>query len=274
MAAMNNVNCDFYNVFCGDSFDIDSFEKTCMEVMERQGKVLALINDPCHNPTGYSMTGQEWEKVMAAINKISQKGPFILINDIAYIDYAYSGKHSRDYMKNFENMGENVMVVVAFSTSKTLTSYGLRCGASVALSKNREGLRDFVTVAEKGARASWSNIPNAAMDNFVKVVGECRDRFEKEKQYYVDLLKKRSEAFLSSAEKADLPCYPYKEGFFVTVKIDEEKRKDYHEKLMGNNIFTVLVTGGIRVAICSLPLDKCRGLARKMGEIYHDLNKG
>ena len=30
------------------------FKKSLNKVMDMQGKVLVIINDPCHNPTGYS----------------------------------------------------------------------------------------------------------------------------------------------------------------------------------------------------------------------------
>ena len=46
---------------------------------------------------------------------------------------------------------------------------------------------------EKHARASWSNIPNAAMENFVKVTTEQKDEFNAEKAKYVDLLRQRCE---------------------------------------------------------------------------------
>ena len=36
---------------------------------------------------------------------------------------------------------------------------------------------------------------------------------------------------------------------------------------MKNNIFAVVVNKGIRVAICSLPVKQCKGLAPKMKEI-------
>ena len=47
----------------------------------------------------------------------------------------------------------------------------------------------------KHARASWSNIPNAAMENFVKVTTEHKDEFNEEKGKYVDLLRQRCEVF-------------------------------------------------------------------------------
>ena len=66
-------------------------------------------------------------------------------------------------MEAFNNISEQVMVVVAFSCSKTMTSYGLRCGAAILLAQSAESVRQAEIVFEKSARAIWSNIPNAAM---------------------------------------------------------------------------------------------------------------
>ena len=273
MASMNNENCRFYSMFNGDKFNLESFVSTCRQVMEKQGKVLAIINDPCHNPTGYSMTNEEWEKLIAAINRLSKKGPFVLLDDIAYIDYSYNLNTCRNYMTNFNDIGENVMIIVAFSSSKTLTSYGLRCGAAVVLAKGEEAVNEFITLSEKSARALWSNIPNAAMENFVLVTGEKHEEFMAEKQEYVELLKKRSRAFVSEALDCGLDCYPYKEGFFVTVKVENKDiLAKYHQELMKNNIFAVAVNKGIRVAICSLPVKQCKGLAPKMKEILDSVS--
>ena len=268
MASMNNENCRFYSMFDGDKFNLESFVSTCRQVMEKQGKVLAIINDPCHNPTGYSLTEEEWKELIAAINRLSKKGPFVLLDDIAYIDYSYNLDTCRNYMRNFNDIGEDVMIIVAFSSSKTLTSYGLRCGAAVVLAKREEAVKEFISLSEKSARALWSNIPNAAMENFVLVTGEKQGEFMAEKQEYVELLKERSRAFVSEALACGLDCYPYKEGFFVTVKVeDKDILAKYHEELMKNNIFAVAVNKGIRVAICSLPVKQCKGLAPKMKEI-------
>ena len=268
MASMNNENCRFYSMFNGDKFNLESFVSTCRQVMEKQGKVLAIINDPCHNPTGYSMTNEEWEKLIAVINELSKKGPFVLLDDIAYIDYSYNLDTCRNYMTNFNDIGEDVMIIVAFSSSKTLTSYGLRCGAAVVLAKQEETVKEFITLSEKSARALWSNIPNAAMENFVLVTGEKQGEFMAEKQEYVELLKERSRAFVREALACGLDCYPYKEGFFVTVKVENKDiLPKYHQELMKNNIFAVAVNKGIRVAVCSLPVKQCKGLAPKMKEI-------
>lgn len=272
MATIANCKVQTYQMFDGDAFNITSFKETCREVMARQGKVLAVINDPCHNPTGYSMTVEEWNQVIDFCNELSSEGPVIILDDIAYIDYSYNLERSRDYMNAFNRMNDQVMVVVAFSCSKTLTSYGLRCGGAVILAKNQEDVRALEILMEKHARASWSNIPNAAMENFVKVTTEHKDEFNAEKGKYVDLLRKRYEVFTNEAKQCGLAYYPYKEGFFVTLKVeDEDLLTRFHEAMLAQDIYTIKVTQGIRVALCSLSVEKCRGLAFKMKEILDSL---
>ena len=274
MASMNNINCTTYSLFEEDHFNINSVEKVCREVMAKQNKVLLVINDPCHNPTGYSLTKEEWDQVVSMLNDLSKEGPVILLNDIAYIDYAYDFAHSRDYLQCFNNISDNVVVVVAFSCSKTLTSYGLRCGAALILAQQEESVREVEIVMEKTARATWSNIPNAAMENFVYVTTDGYKEFDEEKGFYVSLMKKRSEIFTSEADACGLEYYPYKEGFFVTLKVEDKELLDkYHEVLMENNIFTVKVNKGIRVAICSLSVEKSYGLAKRMKDILDTLVK-
>ena len=73
--------------------------------------------------------------------------------------------------------------------------------------------------------------------------------------------------FVKEAKEVGLKHYPYKEGFFVTLSMDNETRDKFHEALMENNIFTVKVNLGIRVAICSLSVEKTKGLAKKMKDI-------
>lgn len=272
MASMDNLNVKTYSLFEGNHFNLSSFKETCLEVMKTQKKLLMIINDPCHNPTGYSLSMSEWEEVVAFLNECGKEVPVVLLNDIAYIDYSYDLEHCHDYIKIFDAFSENVMVVIAFSCSKSLTSYGLRCGAAILLAKQAEAVRGVEIVFEKSARATWSNVSNSAMDNFTTVTTDNYDAYAKEKAIYVDLLKQRSTIFTTEADACGLAYYPYKEGFFVTVKIEDNARRDsFHDALIKQHIYTVKVNKGIRVAICSLSVDKCKGLAHRMKEILDNV---
>lgn len=268
MATMANLKTKTYSLFEDDHFNMTDFKQTCHEVMAQQKKLVVVINDPCHNPTGYSLTEAEWKEVICFLNECGKQMPVVLLNDIAYIDYSYDIIHSRDYMEQFNAISENVIIVIAFSCSKSLTSYGLRCGAALIMGQNAEDVRNVEVVFEKAARATWSNIANAAMDNFTYVTTDHLATYNKEKASYVELLKQRSDIFTSEAKEAGLPCYPYKEGFFVTIRMDNNEQRDrYHQALMDELIFTVKVNQGIRVAVCSLSVSDCKGLAKRMKTI-------
>lgn len=271
MAQMNNLEVAKYSLFDGDRFNMDSFREVCTKTMEKQDKLVVVINDPCHNPTGYSMTREEWEKVIAFLNGCSKKCPVVLLNDIAYIDFAFGQKEAKKYFSVFDDISDNMAVVVAFSLSKSMTSYGMRCGAAILMAKNPEIVNQLKTVFEKDARATWSNVNNGAMAMFVDVLDNRLEDYDAERQKYVALLKERSEIFRNEADAAGLAYYPYREGFFVTLSMDNDLRDRYHEALMENNIFTVKVNKGIRVAICSMPVAKVKGLAGHMKEILDEV---
>lgn len=274
MASENGIQVDYYKNFNGDHFNLESVSEKIASLQEKQDKVVMILNDPCHNPTGYSLTHGEWDKLVEILNEASKKTPVILINDIAYIDYSNALDNSRDYMECFNNISDNVMITVAFSCSKTLTSYGMRCGALILFAQNETDVNDTMTVMEKYARATWSNINNSAMDNFVYVVTDNRDNFLKEKETYIDIMKERSDIFLKEAKDCGLDIYPYKEGFFVTLKIEDQKLAEkVHSAFMDHHIYTVLVNKGIRVAVCSVSVPKVKGLAKKMKDIINSLSE-
>lgn len=271
MAQMNNLEVAKYSLFDDDRFNMDSFREVCTKTMEKQDKLVVVINDPCHNPTGYSMTREEWEEVIAFLNGCSKKCPVVLLNDIAYIDFAFGQKEAKKYFSVFDDISDNMAVVVAFSLSKSMTSYGMRCGAAILMAKNPEIVNQLKTVFEKDARATWSNVNNGAMAMFVDVLDNRLEDYDAERQKYVALLKERSEIFRNEADAAGLAYYPYREGFFVTLSMDNDLRDRYHEALMENNIFTVKVNKGIRVAICSMPVAKVKGLAGHMKKILDEV---
>lgn len=274
MANENGMKTATYRMFDGDHFNLESVKETVRKVMQEQERVVIIVNDPCHNPTGYSMTVQEWQELIAFINECSVTHPCIIINDIAYIDYSNDTAHVHDYMDTFNGISDNVLITVCSSCSKTLTSYGLRCGAATILARKEESVKEVECIMEKRARATWSNIPNAAMENFTWVVRENREAFEAEKQEYIDLMKQRSSRFLAEAKECGLEVYPYKEGFFVTLKIDDNSVRDkVHQALIEKHIYTVKVNHGIRVAVCSLPLRKTGGLAKVMKETEDSVMK-
>ncbi len=258
-----------YQLFDGDHFNIESFKSVCTDVMRKQGKVLVFVNDPCQNPTGYTMTEDEWDQMIDFIKEISKEGAFILLHDIAYIDFNLEGDRYKKIFQRFVDLPENVLTVIAFSASKTMTAYGMRVGAQILISSNEEQMMKVVHACGNTARGVWSTVNNGGMKMFADIAlnPEIKERYVIEKSEYVTLLKDRAAIFVKEAEEVGLPLYPYKEGFFVTIRIDDQiVKNELHLKLKTLNIFFVNVYGGLRVAICSIQKEKIYGLAARVKE--------
>ncbi|NDI78740.1 aminotransferase class I/II-fold pyridoxal phosphate-dependent enzyme [Psychrilyobacter piezotolerans] len=271
MAKEHDLEVVTYELFNKkDEFNVEDFREKALKIMKSQGKVLAIINDPCHNPTGYSMSISEWNSIVKIMNELSEIGNFILLNDLAYIDYSVNGyEKSREYMDNFKNLSPKNLVIFSFSCSKTLTKYGLRAGGSVFISNNKKNIDDYMRANEFTCRGVWSNIPKGGMKLFSTIQENkvLRDNLKKERDFYIELLKKRSKIFLDEAKEAGLAVYPYKEGFFITLKIENDKIKQSMEKLNAENIYPIQVASGIRIAICGSPSKKLKGLAGRIKTI-------
>lgn len=271
MAEQFNLKYTTYNLLKDDHFDMESFKSAVNNALIDQDKVLIVINDPCHNPTGLSMGKKVWQEVIAFLNSIDPSKSIVLLNDIAYIDYSYDLKTSRDYLEAINEIDDHILFLVAFSLSKTFTSYGMRTGALFVSHRSAQILNEVMIVLEKSCRSIWSNIPNGSMKNFSSVMANDQEAYIKEKQGYIDLLAKRSALFIKEAKQCDLEHYHYDEGFFITLKMDNQTRDQLHGLLLENHIYTVKVNMGIRIAICSLSIEKTRGLAQRIKRIMTSL---
>ncbi len=266
MANEFGFNLTKYNLFKNNGFDLNSFKETLETIMLKEGKVLAIINDPCHNPTGYTMTSDEWDELLSFLDELSRKGPVVIINDIAYVDYCVNPTW-KDHFLKYKNLNDNIMVVIAFSLSKTFTAYGMRVGAMVAITNNKEELSKFKDASIYSARSIWSTCNNSVMELFAQITSDevLYTNYINEKQEYIELLKDRAKIFITECKEEGIELYPFTEGFFATLKIPDDKEKEaLNLRLQEINILTVEVDGGLRVALCSVPKKKLRGLARKI----------
>lgn len=245
-------------------FNTDGFKKAAIELANKQGRVLAIINDPCQNPTGYALTDEDWDDVINCINEISKDKVFVLLYDMAYIDYSHKGlNESREIFRKFKNFNENVMVVLAFSGSKTFSLYGLRIGAQMCLTKNKEEITYFNNACEFSARATWSNAAKMGISLVEKLSQDesATAEFKKELNDASNLLLDRSKAFLKEAKECGLDTFTYKSGFFITIPCDGNA---VYERLKAKGIYVVPLKQGIRISLSALSKKDVAGLAQKI----------
>ncbi|MDB5872927.1 MAG: aspC [Ramlibacter sp.] len=117
-----------------------------------QGTVVVL-HACCHNPTGYDITPQQWDQVIAAV-KARKLVPFL---DMAYQGFGYGIAEDGAVIAKFVASGQNFFVSTSFSKSFSL--YGERVGALSVLCQDKEEAGRVLSQLKIMIRTNYSNPP-------------------------------------------------------------------------------------------------------------------
>ncbi|MGN8912879.1 pyridoxal phosphate-dependent aminotransferase [Anaerofustis butyriciformans] len=264
---------DTYNMFKENGgLDIDAFREKFNYYLTKQKRLLTIFNTPAHNPTGYSVSDEEWDEILVVLKEAAKDkdNKIIVLVDIAYIDFCDEKFNRRKFMEKFAGLDENILILFAFSASKGYTMYGLRNGALLCVTSKEEIAKEFFYTNLHSNRGTWSNGTKGAMRVLTDIINDenLGNNFIKERDHYVKMLRRRADVFLQKSEEVGLKLYPYKDGFFVCIPCkDPVKAADL---LMEENVFVIPLQTGLRFALCAVGEEKC-ALAPKI--IKEVLNK-
>ena len=220
IADEHNLKSYRYDVYNLD----DLFEK----IDQIEGKLFLIINSPCQNPLGHAYKTEEWERIMDKLKSLDKE--VILLCDIAYIDYAT--KDPKAFFHLFNDLSDNILVLMAASCSKAFSYYGQRLGALIAINNDEAFLDHYMNLCARSARATWSNLNNAAMINIASVLKNHKEDYLKELEEAKTMLKRRTDLFVAQAAACGLELYTSADGFFVTVKCENNELRDRcHQRL-------------------------------------------
>ena len=241
-------------------FNHASFEHAVKELLAVQDALVIILNTPSHNPTGYALSTEEWERVIEILNATPTDKKVTLLVDAAYADFAGEENDSRIFLPMLEKLEGHVLPVIGHSLSKSYTLYGLRGGAMLCMAKTKEVADEFKRVCEFSSRASWSNCPRAVHVILSKIYAdeELLGRVMAERKSHRDMLIRRGEAFMEAAKEVGLETVPFRSGFFMTIPCDNSEA--VAKKLEEEGIFTVPLAKGIRVSGASISEEVCRRL--------------
>ncbi len=273
MATSNELTVEKYQMIYNNKFNINEFILKSDEIIEKQNKLVTIINDPCNNPTGYSLTNDELEDIIEYFNSKENSG-ITLIYDIAYIDYANVGiEKTREKFLILAKAKKHILINIAYSASKSFSIYGLRTGAQIIMSKDKEIVNTAYDSSCFLARTRWSNSSKIGISLLTKIASND-DLFNKANQDIteaVGILNERAKIFIEESKIVGLDLYPYNGGFFITVKCNDSKT--IFEKLKGSDIFVLPFPNAIRISISALSLREIKGLANNIKKTMDSLGK-
>lgn len=250
-------------------FNVSACLEKCGEVSKKQRNLMLLLNTPAHNPTGCEVSYEEWGRLIKGLTDIATGGKnnVILVVDVAYIDFA--GEDAREFFAYFNTLPENFLVIICTSMSKGYTLYGYRLGAMIGLSQSEAVIEEFLRANSASARATWSNSSRPAMMAIANIYNDEKRlaAFRAEEKALALALNERADLFIREAFAEGLLLCPYKSGFFVTIPLEShEMSVAVAKRLEEQDIFVVPQGRGVRIAICAVPKEKLKGLAKACKE--------
>ena len=260
-----------YHMFGPDNqFSLEDLKEKAKEALKTQKNLLTIFNTPAHNPSGYTMSNEDWKEITDFFRDCAedQSKRLIVLWDMAYTDYAGDKDEVRDFLKYFDDMPENMLLLVAFSMSKSFLIYGMRSGALICVSTVPEVVDEFKTMNAFSNRATWSNGSRGAQKLLAMTMADSQLKaaIDKEREYYKSLIEKRAQIFLEEAKEVELRILPYKAGFFITVPAKDTV--GLSQKLIERKIYTIPLNDGLRFAISAVPTGKISGLAKAVKEVF------
>jgi aromatic-amino-acid transaminase len=230
--------------------DVEALDRALAEQARSQGRVLLFLNDPCHNPTGYSLQPAEWRAVVSRLLAHAERTPVTLLIDCAYM--AYAAGDARAFLKELTPLLGRTALLFAWTASKTYTHYGLRVGALVACLPDEKERAETEAALCYSCRGTWSNCNRGGLAAITRLLvdPELARACDVERDAFKAMLRARVAAFNLEAKKRSLVYPRYDGGFFVSVFNDQAFEKAAAMKAQG--VFVVPQAGALRVALCSV----------------------
>ena len=154
---------------------------------------IVVLHACCHNPTGYDITPDQWDQVVAAV-KARRLTPFL---DMAYQGFGYGLAEDGAVIGKFVAAGLDFFVSTSFSKSFSL--YGERVGGLSVLCASQEEAARVLSQLKTVIRTNYSNPPihggtvvamvlgtPALRAQWEKELGEMRVRIKAMRQKLVD----------------------------------------------------------------------------------------
>ncbi|MBS1766641.1 MAG: aminotransferase class I/II-fold pyridoxal phosphate-dependent enzyme [Acidobacteria bacterium] len=231
--------------------DTTGWGKVIRGLLASQGRALIWLNDPCHNPTGRSLSKADRAALFLLLREAAALGPITLLLDLAYLDYTCEPQAVREALDDYRAFAEEgtVLVGAALSVSKSLTLYGGRGGALVFPWTKDAALQAALAVSCRGLYSNCARAPQSLVVKLNKD-GHAIESLAAEHKHWSEVLEARAAALDTALKAEGLNGAPWQGGFFVTLPVADPAGTC--ERLKAKGVFVVPSPWGLRVGICGL----------------------
>ena len=231
-----------YDLFSEDhGFNLEAFEKRIRIEAEKHDKVTVLLNFP-NNPTGYSVTVEEGNRIIEILTGIAETGKNIIaVMDDAYFGLFYEEQTLKESLfANLCNRHPRLLAVKLDGATKENFVWGLRVGfITYGCKIERDSMAVYDALERKTAGSIRGSISNASHLGQTIVLKSMRSKnFIKEKEEKFKLLQNRAgrikEVLSDSKYKDAWDVYPFNSGYFMCIRLKSVDAERLRRHLLEN----------------------------------------
>jgi len=250
-------------------FNLKGFEECITKEAEKRDKIIVLLNFP-NNPTGYSITKEEGEKIADILTKVARSGK----NVIAVTDDAYFGLfYEDDVMKEslfslLADRDPRLMAIKLDGATKEIYVWGLRVGCITYGTVINGPSRPFYEALEKktagDVRGTISNASHLSQTIILKALQS--DSFPKERDEKFAIMKQRAQELKSVLKDPKygkvFDMYPFNSGYFMCIKLKTVDAETLRVHLLENYGVGLISLGktDLRIAFSCIEKEDIREL--------------
>ena len=246
-----------------NQLDVVDFEKKLTDLATKHKKIVLVLNFP-NNPTGYTCTKTEADKMASAIQKVAGSGVKLVIGfDDAYFGLFYDDCLKESMFALLSGLHENIVCVKLDGITKELFFWGARVGFITFGIKSDNYDKVYSALQDKAKGLIRGSLSN--MNNHSQFVAEQLLENKETDIYWQECfntLKDRAAKIFEIHAEGRYDkywiMYPFNSGYFMCVKlkngIDAEKLRIHLLDKYQTGVISTSPTD-IRVAFSCLELE-------------------
>lgn len=262
MALRKGARIRNYPIFnSSGQFNLEAFETVVQEEASKNKKITVLLNFP-HNPTGYTATDTEGDRLVSILTNVAKSGTHVLaVTDDSYFGLFYEPDALKESVfARLCGQDPKLLAVKLDGGTKENFVWGLRVGfITYGLTAQDNLAAVYDALEKKTAGCIRGNISNAShLGQTIVLKSMQNSAFTQEKQQKFDILKKRAETVKSvlanDKYKDAWEVYPFNSGYFMCIRLKTVEAEPLRVHLLDNYGVGLIALGthNLRVAFSCL----------------------
>ncbi len=218
-------------------FNLESFEQVIREQAKKNDKIVTVLNFP-HNPTGYSLSVSEANKVADILIDVARQGTNVVAAcDDAYFGLFFEEQASKESIfSKLAGADKRVVAIKLDGGTKEDYIWGFRTGF-ITYGVAGNDAKTLKALEQKSAGCIRGNISNAShLSQTILLKSMEDDNYEVYKKEKFDLLKiralKMKEVLKDPKFNESFDVYPFNSGYFMCIRLKDLNAEDLRIHLL------------------------------------------